>query len=839
VRVNSLRIGSDEEEQPYVSLGHDALAKVAARWQEEQTRWKQVRKFTMVCTAAVLVCLAISASLLAFQFQKAKADKIQFDNDLKELKRQADARERQDALFYEAQAAAATKDWKSVYNKLDQALNITHSNPTAPLDDWLHQREAATLFDRAKLALAERTKFDALAEFHSQAVFYSALAVGLGLNDTQRLHEAVDKGLAEFDIKLEGTGPPQFVSLEPSESTSVTQRCYDLLLLKAESLAKPVAGENAEVRTQRLERVRLRLERAERLLPGIKTKSGLTQKAQYLKDVNKEQDAATALDEAKKTKPDLATDHFLVGLNLFRRREYSNAIPSLAAALQAEPTHYGAQYVLAVCYLQAKQPHEAKIGLTRCLKQRPDFNWPRLQRAQAEMALANKHTVVSNQAEAYQNALDDLNAILDKPPDDAARYIALIERAVVRIHLKEWEKAAVDLKAAIQLHPHPYQAYINLQSMLRERAVAQTRRAVILGLVPHGHVAVTASGAVLLRTALDEAVALLDKAIPLQPGVALLYHERGHLHRLRGNAQLAKDDLDNAVRLAEQNNNDNATLAEDLLELGRLEHAAGQYKKAIETYKKILASTMKDPSEGPSVRQLALAARRLADPHIALETWSEAAKAIDLYLFLTPVVKGQVLSEAEASELAGTLKARGLIHAAQKNRREALDSYGRSLSFIRDPDVLVLRGWTYQLEGATGLGAKDFEEALKLRANDPDALLGWADTRVQLGQLREALAKAEEAILHIPNESRAKTRVRLLYIAARVFAQVAVRDPATWTRCVPRVADLLHQALPDFQKEGEAAKFWKDMVLTDPALNKISQSPALANVAAKFVARGP
>ena len=40
VRVNSLRIGSDEEERPYVSLGHDALAQVAARWQEACSRRK-------------------------------------------------------------------------------------------------------------------------------------------------------------------------------------------------------------------------------------------------------------------------------------------------------------------------------------------------------------------------------------------------------------------------------------------------------------------------------------------------------------------------------------------------------------------------------------------------------------------------------------------------------------------------------------------------------------------------------------------------------------------------------------------------------------------------------
>ncbi len=60
VRVNSLRIGSDDKEQPYVSLGHDSLARVAADWYEQQKRRKQLRKY-----AVALVVMAVSVGALS------------------------------------------------------------------------------------------------------------------------------------------------------------------------------------------------------------------------------------------------------------------------------------------------------------------------------------------------------------------------------------------------------------------------------------------------------------------------------------------------------------------------------------------------------------------------------------------------------------------------------------------------------------------------------------------------------------------------------------------------------------------------------------------------------
>jgi tetratricopeptide (TPR) repeat protein len=70
LRVNTLRIGGLDERR-YVSLGHDALAPVAARWDEDLRRWARVRKWVALCV--VLVSIATVMLLLtAYAWESAK-----------------------------------------------------------------------------------------------------------------------------------------------------------------------------------------------------------------------------------------------------------------------------------------------------------------------------------------------------------------------------------------------------------------------------------------------------------------------------------------------------------------------------------------------------------------------------------------------------------------------------------------------------------------------------------------------------------------------------------------------------------------------------------------------
>ena len=59
LKVKSLRIGM-EEERRYVSLGHDALAKIAADWDEELSRGARMRKMAGAIGALSAIALVMT-----------------------------------------------------------------------------------------------------------------------------------------------------------------------------------------------------------------------------------------------------------------------------------------------------------------------------------------------------------------------------------------------------------------------------------------------------------------------------------------------------------------------------------------------------------------------------------------------------------------------------------------------------------------------------------------------------------------------------------------------------------------------------------------------------------
>ena len=63
LRTSTLRIGGGEERR-YVSLGHDALASVAADWDEEFSRWARLRKWVAGLASALLLAAGMAALAL-------------------------------------------------------------------------------------------------------------------------------------------------------------------------------------------------------------------------------------------------------------------------------------------------------------------------------------------------------------------------------------------------------------------------------------------------------------------------------------------------------------------------------------------------------------------------------------------------------------------------------------------------------------------------------------------------------------------------------------------------------------------------------------------------------
>jgi hypothetical protein len=73
LRVSVLRLGGREESR-YVSLGHDALAPVAARWDEELRRRERVRKWAAALAVVSLAAL-LMAGLAVYAWAEARAAK--------------------------------------------------------------------------------------------------------------------------------------------------------------------------------------------------------------------------------------------------------------------------------------------------------------------------------------------------------------------------------------------------------------------------------------------------------------------------------------------------------------------------------------------------------------------------------------------------------------------------------------------------------------------------------------------------------------------------------------------------------------------------------------------
>ncbi|MFO0798483.1 MAG: tetratricopeptide repeat protein [Gemmataceae bacterium] len=839
VRVNSLRIGGDEEEQRYVSLGHDALAKVAARWQEEQRRWVQVRKVAAVAAAVVVV----AGTVFALQARAARKETELAQTKLAESERHEKARAQFAALFARAERTvtatpADAVPWDAVAADLRAADELAKADPAA-FADWPLKPSADQLLARADAARAdtdrrekERGKLTRLARHHRDAVFFNTRAAGLAEAETHGLvRAAAAAGLKEVGVDLAGSGPPGLAPgyFTPAEVRLATHRSYELLLIDAHAvaLAAPAPGETAGERKEKVRDALKMLDRADLLLPaGTRTRVGLTRRAEYLKGLGEKEAAAAARAAADATPPVLAADHYLIGLEHHRLEEYTRAIPALGEALRAEPEHYGAQFLLAVCFLQDKRPLDAKLALDRCLGLRPDFLWPLVYRASAEVELGE-----------YPKAEATLKEAIEKGAgDDAVHYAARTNRGVLAYKQRDWAAAVADLTAAVALRPDALPARINLALTHSHRAEELPLPAVAWELAPGGTVGFAAAAAGHRHAALDAAADVLDKAIELQPRVARLYHERVHLHLLRGDAAAAGKDSLLAVQLA-PNLGRASTLADDLMAFARLKHQARQFKQASDAYGVVLRL----PDTALTREKRALAARHSADALLAGRQYDGAVVAIDMYLALTPAPEGTALPRDQSDRLASALHTRGVILAAKKDHRGAIESFTRSLVYApADPEVLTLRGSAYLASGATALAVADFDEALGDGRSYPDALLGRAEARVRTGLFPEALADAEAAAREAAAATDRSERKRQRYTAARVVALVVLGDPNTddAPRRVARVAALLRAALADVEPAGRV-KFWQDFVLADTALVRLSTTGPLAALATELGANSP
>jgi serine/threonine protein kinase/lipoprotein NlpI len=621
---------------------------------------------------------------------------------------------------------------------------------------------------------AGRARFEEFRSKRDETLVQETHFTGLGpLSNQGEARKSAQAALSLFAAPGAGgrwaLGPLP-LGLLPSQKTEVTNGCYELLLVLAETASQPREGLEL-------------LDRAGTLHPP--TQAYHRYRASCLARLG---DTVRAQEErllADRLPPVTPFDHFLSGQELYRRQEWIGAIRHFETALQLEPDHFWAHCLSAICCLNVKLYAQAKTNLNACLQRKPDLAWLYVLRgftsnqiaALAEEAiekLQSKGATLRTEAELqfeaaeadYRKALN----LLQQSPNDELRYALLVNRGLLRSQRRQWDAAVADLQAAIQLDGRRYQAFAEL-------ALAYQRRG-----KP------------------DLAIAQFDRAIALAPGQAALYRGRAAVNIERSDSssalrERALSDLEQAIRLEKP---DNTVQAVDHTNRARLLHAAGREEKALEACE--AAIRIADYAEAHRLRLAVLQ---------ALRRYDDIMRSCNALL-----AKGN--PSAELFEL------RALAREHTEDYLGAIDDDTQAIALRPQwVPLRVRRGWLYTVSNAPRLALRDFEEAIRLEPSNSDAFIGRGSARVRLGQYRGAVDDAARAI------SLGEPSPETLYKASRIYAQAAIAATTEVRRTgqeaislVSRYQDnavaLVREALKRLPP-GQRASFASNVVSKDPA----------------------
>src|SRR5262249_41328343 len=183
-----------------------------------------------------------------------------------------------------------------------------------------------------------------------------------------------------------------------NRKSEVAADCYTLLLVLAGiRTQQPMNGGLSKERFEESLRI---LDRAHRL--GFDTPAYYLRRARVLEQLG-EFDLSRQHEEQAAALPlEGELDYFLLGEEKFRGGSWQQAADSFSRAVDLQPSHFWAQFFLAVCRLKMREWEAAKTGLNACLAQQPDFVWAYLFRS-----FANEKLQAVAEAEAdFQKALE-------------------------------------------------------------------------------------------------------------------------------------------------------------------------------------------------------------------------------------------------------------------------------------------------------------------------------------------------------------------------------------------------------------------------------------------------
>jgi tetratricopeptide (TPR) repeat protein len=780
-----------QKDKPKRYASAEALAEDLRRFAQDEPisarptpAWERALKWVRrrPAIAALVAVAAVALAALVAVAVLYQSQRIYDEQEVLKNLYQEEVRKRIFLALSEARQHEAEERWEEAHVELVRAREALDDVPELRADELRQEVEKRLPIvserregqKRREEAQKHRGAFHGL---HTRALFYVTLFTGLDPSaNREKTREAAREALAVY-----GWDKPTAIDrlkqdqphLSRDEHAQLVAECYELLLLWAEAEGPPPrqAAIGAEARRQ-IDNALALLDRARTLgqANGLDTQTYHLRKAHYLALREGKKFDPAQVDEVAPAAPTVALDWFLEGVQRYSAGKYESATLACREALGAQPTHFWARYVLALCHLRAARWNDARGELTTCIAALPDFAWPKLMRGFAESELGFNNDQKPQRPEEFAAAKQDFDAALKQDRDALVQYVGLVNRGVLHIRRGDWPQAVADLRRAVTVNPTGYPGYVDLAQALQGAGKS------------------------------DEALEVLNTALQRAPTLALLYLARAHVNLTRKDWAAARADFRKAIDF-ESADAAPDRLARNFVEFGRLQYREWDYKGALHSYDRALGLK----------RDYLLAERFRAEALVALGRETEAGEALDRYL------KDRPEAPVEVFQL------RGLIHADKGQLREAIEMYTLALRHYPDDAAThSYRGWAYLLANAPDLARDDFNDCLARDAKNTDALTGRGNVLIRLRQLDAALEDARAA------EKQAPLTERSLYNLARIYAQaVALLEPDTSLSATQRMAkyrekafDCLGQALEKMPREKRAA-FWRSQVEKDPALAPI------------------
>jgi tetratricopeptide (TPR) repeat protein len=766
-------------------------------------RW--VRRRPAVAALLLVAGLAPFALLALLMWHDrdlaAKLEKAQTSAALSQ--RQADG----EALLRKGQAARATGDLHSAKLHFEAALEKVASEPSLAGLQAEAQRqrdEAQRLLNRLADRAQARGRYEEFLKQRDAALFYESQFTGLTpAANVRATRTAARRALELFappaGASAGGPAPDLEDWFSAREREDIAAGSYELLLILARAVSQPLEGEEP---AQQADAALHLLDRAAQLRRP--TRALHLCRAACLTRRNNAAGAARETARAQGLEPADAVDYFLLGTECLHRKELPQAVAHLKSVFLHQADSFWAHYYLAVCYLPMRRPDLAETSLTVCQTRRPELAWVYILRGYASGQLGERarRQKLTEQADLHFAAaaadFRQAQTLLQRQPDADAAYTLRVNRGATLIIQGKAAEAQEDLREAICMKPRQFNAYLVLAEAYTDQK---------------DH---------------NAALVQLDRAIDLQPGLAVLYHKRGQIQRARRDLSAALRDFTEAVRRltgvagGRLSVTEAEVLADAHAERGKILYLQEHHAEALEAF-----NAARTVSPDWALLQLGRAG---VLQH--LRRYPEALQAYDDYL------------RRERKPAAEVFEARALVRTKLQDYAGAVADYSRALDIAPRPAALRLRihrGWTYLVNGVPKLARQDFDEAIRLDGRNGDAHVGRGYALVQLGRtqgIAQGIADVERGLRLTSGDSR------LLWNAAQAYAQAAGKlaaEPGPRSRpdldrqlaYQDQAVELLRKALL-LVPAGKRASFWKDYIQDNPALGPIRNCHAFAQLAADY-----